>query len=497
MRIALRAVVVVAIFAIGIYVGKLIFRQGSTVPAPAPTYFNQSAAQGDSIGVGAGTITGKTIDVKPGKSIQEAVGMAASGDLIRIYPGVYNETVYIDKDNISLQGVIVNGEWPTLDGLKTMNDAILYSGNGTLIENMKITNYKGNGIMGQAGNNYVIRNNWIVDTGVYGIFPQFGKNGVVERNILTGIEDAAIYIGMCDNVDVRFNEVYGNVAGIEIENSRHALVEYNYTHDNTGGILAFLTPGLPIKTCFDVIIRNNYVYNNNTKNFGAVGSTVSHIPAGTGILIMAADDITIENNIVAGNDNAGITITDYGYAGVDHASDPESEPNSDRITLLDNFMSNNGNIPTADVKTIMLTKLSKLGPDIIAVGGGVGSCIVNPDRYRTFGVDAYARCQASDTRGVKTYLLDKPVMPRKTALLEKGKMTYYGVCSGCHSFSARLVGPPVNTIQALYKNNPKGIADFIANPIHKRDDYPEMPPQNYLSEETRKAVAEYMLSITK
>ena len=89
------------------------------------------------------------------------------------------------------------------------------------------------------------------------------KNGVVERNILTGIADAAIYIGMCDNIDVRFNEVYGNVAGIEIENSRHALVEFNYAHDNTGGILAFLTQGLPIKTCFDVIIRNNFVYNNN------------------------------------------------------------------------------------------------------------------------------------------------------------------------------------------------------------------------------------------
>jgi hypothetical protein len=44
------------------------------------------------------------------------------------------------------------------------------------------------------------------------------------------------------------------------------------------GFSAFLTPGLPIKTCYDVIIRNNYVYNNNTKNFGAVGSTVSHIP---------------------------------------------------------------------------------------------------------------------------------------------------------------------------------------------------------------------------
>ena len=417
--------------------------------------------------------------------------------MIRIFPGVYNETVYIDKDNISLQGVIENGEWPTLDGQKKMNDAILYSGNGVLVENIKITNYKGNGIMGQAGNNYVIRNNWIVDTGVYGIFPQFGKNGVVERNILTGIEDAAIYIGMCDNVDVRFNEVYGNVAGIEIENSRHALVEYNYTHDNTGGILAFLTQGLPIKTCFDVIIRNNYVYNNNLKNFGAVGSTVSHIPAGTGILIMAADDVTVENNIIFGNDNAGITITDYAFAGVDHATDPESEPNSDRITLLDNFMSNNGNNPIADVKALMATQLSKLGPDIIAVGGGIGSCVVNPGRYRAFGLNSYANCQVRDTRSVKSYLLDRPVMPRVTAQIEKGKMTYYGVCSGCHAYSTRLVGPPVNTIQALYKNNTQGLVDFITNPVHKRDDYPEMPPQNYLTEETRKAVAEYMLSITK
>lgn len=486
----------ILLLAAGVYAGKLLFGRTS-IPAPVPAYFSESEDARDSSVVAPGTVSGKTIEVKPGSSIQEAVGKANPGDLIRIYPGMYHETVYIDKDNVSLQGVIENGEWPVLDGEKKLNDAILYSGNGILIENMKITNYKGNAIMGQAGNNYVIRNNWIVDTGVYGIFPQFGKNGLVERNVLTGIEDAAIYIGMCDNVDVRFNEVYGNVAGIEIENSRHALVEYNYAHDNTGGILAFLTPGLPIKTCFDVIIRNNFVYNNNTKNFGAVGSTVSHIPKGTGILIMAADDVTLENNIIMGNDNAGITITDYGYAGVDHASDPESEPNSDRITLLDNFMSGNGKSPIDEVQALMMTKLSKTGPDIIAVGGGVGSCIVNASRYTTFGVDKFASCQVSNTSVIKTYMLDKPVAPRVTSVSDKGKMTYYGVCSGCHSYNTRLIGPPVNVIQALYKNNPKGIADYIAKPVHKREDYPEMPPQNYLTAETRAAVAEYLLTITK
>lgn len=489
--------IVLILFIGGIYCGKLFFGRNSDLPAPVPAYFSQTTQGSDTTGMAAGTVTGIIHEVTSGKSIQEAVKNAKPGDLIRIFPGVYHETVYIDKDNITLQGIIENGAWPILDGEDKLNDAILYSGNGILIENLKITKYKGNAIMGQAGNNYVIRNNWIVDTGVYGIFPQYGKNGLVERNVLTGIEDAAIYIGMCDNVDVRFNEVYGNVAGIEIENSRHALVEFNYAHNNTGGILAFLTPGLPIKTCFDVIIRNNYVYDNNTKNFGAPGSTVSHIPAGTGMLIMAADEITIENNIISGNDNAGITITDYGYAGIDHASDPESEPNTDKITLLDNFMTNNGNNPVADVKALMATQLSTKGPDIIAVGGGIGSCIVNPDRYRTFGVDKYATCEVRDTRTIKSYLLDKPVAPRITSFDEKGKLTYYSVCSGCHAYNSRLIGPPVTTIQTLYKNNPAGIAEYILKPVHKREDYPEMPPQNYLSEEARLAVAKYLLAITK
>ena len=65
----------------------------------------------------------------------------------------------------------MEGERATLDGLKKLNDAILYSGNNIVIENFKIIDYKGNGIMSQAGNNFEIRNNLIIDTGIYGIFP--------------------------------------------------------------------------------------------------------------------------------------------------------------------------------------------------------------------------------------------------------------------------------------------------------------------------------------
>lgn len=66
-----------------------------------------------------------TVTVKAGESIQEAVKAAKPGTIIRVMPGLYHETVYIDKDDISLIGVIEKGERATLDGKGEMNDAIL------------------------------------------------------------------------------------------------------------------------------------------------------------------------------------------------------------------------------------------------------------------------------------------------------------------------------------------------------------------------------------
>jgi len=486
---------------VGVYLGYKIF--GPKVKeAPLPnsnSLYRSIAKTNDSAAASnmSTAFTGEVITVKNGESIVDAVKMANPGDLIRVYPGIYSETVYIDKDNISFQGIIQEGEWPTLDGKKELNDAFLYSGNGIQIENFKIVNYKGNGIMGQAGNNFVIRNNWVIDTGVYGIFPQYGTNGLIEHNILTGIEDAAIYVGMCDNIDVKHNKVYGNVAGIEIENSRHALVENNYAYNNTGGILAFITPGLPIKTTYDVIIRNNFIIENNHKNFGAPGSIVAGIPPGTGILIMAADDVIVENNIISGNNNAGIIITDFENGGAKASNDPESEPNPDRITILDNFMIDNGNKPVGELKALMLTQLSSKGPDILAIGGGVGSTIRDKNRYRTFGLGNYGESIKDNTRDVLTLMLDKPVEPKDISEMELGELTYYGICAGCHAYDIRLIGIPTNVIQMIYKDNPQGIIDYINNPKNLRDDYPEMPTQNYLSDEAKMAVSKYILALEK
>lgn len=433
--------------------------------------------------------------VKPGQSIQAAVQAAKPGTTIKVLPGVYSETVYIDKDAIRLIGVIEKGKRAVLDGEDKLNDAILYSGNNIVVEGFKITRYKGNGIMSQAGNNWEIRNNIIVDTGVYGIFPQLGTNGVVEHNVVSGIEDAAIYVGMSDNVHVAHNDVFDSVAGIEIENSRHAIVENNYVHNNTGGILAFITPGLPIKTTYDVIIRNNFVVGNNHPNFGAPGAIVSGVPAGTGILIMAADDVVVEGNIISDNENAGILISDHAHAS-NVTADPESEPNSDRIVLLDNTMLNNGTKTLSLIRAVMDALGISGNPDIVHVGNGKGSCILNRERYVGVGIDGFSDCEMTHTRDVGNYLLAN-VKPRAIDPGERGKIAYLGICAGCHTYTGRMIGPPVQIIQALYMDNPDGLAKYIAKPIKKREDYPEMPPQNYLDEKTRLAVAQYMLSLTR
>ena len=450
------------------------------------------------VGVGLATHTqsGKVLIVKAGESIQGAVLKAQPGDTVQVMPGTYLETVYIDKDNIALVGVIHGGDWPTLNGEGKRNDAVLYSGNGIRVENLKIINFKGNAIMGQAGNNFVIRHNWIANAGVYGIFPEFTQNGLIEYNTLTGIEDAAIYIGMSDNIHVAHNEVYGNVAGIEAENSRHVIIEHNLAYDNAGGILAFITPGLPIKTAFDVIIRDNFVVANNHKNFGAIGSIVSGVPSGTGVIVMAADDVIIENNTIRDNKNAGIIIADHkSFANI--TPDPESDPNPDRVQVLKNLFANNGTEPIKEIQALMLAGLTREGPDLVAVGGGIGSCVADRDGLKALGIGSWVECQRLSTANIGTYLLEQPVPAPVVSVADRGKMVYSSICAGCHAYNVRMIGPPTQILQVMYAGNPQGIADYIANPIKKREDFPPMPPQGHLSPELRLAVAQYLLSVNQ
>jgi parallel beta-helix repeat protein len=67
--------------------------------------------------------------------------------------------------------------------------------------------------------------------GAYGVYPVQDTNVLVEDCKTSGASDSGVYIGQSQNIVVRNNEAFQNVAGIEIENSFTADVHDNYAHD--------------------------------------------------------------------------------------------------------------------------------------------------------------------------------------------------------------------------------------------------------------------------
>lgn len=303
--------------------------------------------------------------VADGERIQDAVRRARPGDTVRVMPGVYLETVYIDKDGITLAGVIELGRRPVLDGGGTRNDGILAAGHGVTIENFYIKAFKANGIMTQGANNFVIRNNIIEGTSVYGIFPQFGKNGLVSHNVVSKVEDAAIYVGMCDNVDVLYNETYDSVMGIETENSHNMLVEGNYKHDNAVGFVASLVPGLPVKTADNTVLRNNFIVDNNIDNFAPAGAIAAGLPSGIGVFVFAADGGRFEGNLIRNNVSAGMVFADHAAFSEVSPPDPEEDPRPDKHQVLNNVFDDNGTAPKDDIAALLAAAGIEQGPDVL------------------------------------------------------------------------------------------------------------------------------------
>ncbi len=97
---------------------------------------------------------------------------------------------------------------------------------------------------------------------------------------------------------------------------------------------------------------------------------------------------------------------------------------------------------------------------------------------------------------LRSYQLAEPVKSKTLTRKQKAQLTYHAVCSGCHAYTHTMIGPPMKIVQLLYINNPQGLAKWIANPTKKRpiDQFPAMPPQDYLSDELRLDLAHYILN---
>ncbi len=305
-----------------------------------------------------------TLRVNPGESIQAALDRSVPGDTIEIRPGSYNETLLVDVDNITIRGLKENDRRPILDGQNRLTDAVITSSHNFTIENLVIKDYANNGVTVHGGQNATFRDLEIHNAGLYGVYPVECRGVLVERVLATGIKDAAIYVGQSRDIIVRDCEVHSNVTGIEIENSVHALVENNYAHDNTGGILVFLLPNNPSKVGSDTTVRKNRIINNNHPNFGDPTSIVGKVQPGTGLLIMAADRTTVTENEIRGNNSFGVAVVGLAIAFPKGKTfDVGAIPEGNRI--FNNKLSENGRDPGRLVK-----QLGAVNVDILWDGSG-------------------------------------------------------------------------------------------------------------------------------
>ena len=148
--------------------------------------------------------------------------------------------------------------------------------------------------------------------GDYGLYPVESENVLVENSVVHGASDAGIYLGQSENGIIRHNEVYENVAGIEVENTSYVDVHDNEVYDNTGGILIFNLPDLARAEGDNTRVFDNEVIDNNRDNFsGEDAGIVDLVPAGSATFIVGVQDVEMFGNHIENHDSVSLAAISF------------------------------------------------------------------------------------------------------------------------------------------------------------------------------------------
>ena len=279
------------------------------------------------------------INVEPGQTIELPAGEFA-----------LDAQLSLDVDNVTVRG---QGHGETLLDFGSQvsgGESILVTSNNVVLEDFAVIDAPSDGIKFKFSNGVTLRSvrvEWTCgaceSNGAYGLYPVQTKNVLIEDCVVIGASDAGIYVGQSDKIIVRRNNVSLNVAGIEIENSTNSDVYDNVAENNTGGILVFDLPNLSVDGA-RARIFDNTIRDNNTPNFAPAGNIVGVVPAGTGILAMAFDDVEIFGNRIENNQSMAVAIVSYDISGLT-TNDVRYDPDPRRIHVHDNLYSNNAYAP--------------------------------------------------------------------------------------------------------------------------------------------------------
>ena len=325
--------------------------------------------------------------LEPGADLENrilsALITAEQNTVVQLPAGTYDFVGELSSsvDNIVLRGTGMDAESGTVlrfDGQTTGAQSLLATGNNFVVQDLAIENSPGDAIKVIGTNGVTIRRvriEWTngpdENNGAYGLYPVQTRNVLIEDCEVRGASDAGVYVGQSENIIVRRNYVYENVAGIEIENSKFADVYENNTVGNTAGILVFDLPGPPIQGGEATRVFDNMITANNEPNFAPEGNIVGEVPAGVGLMIMANDDIEAFGNTITDNNSIGVLIVSYYFIDPQIDSPANYDPVPERIYIHDNIMTDNSADPQDLAGDISLLFFDGQGVNIFYDSSGI------------------------------------------------------------------------------------------------------------------------------
>ncbi|MEO6103075.1 MAG: parallel beta-helix domain-containing protein [Pseudoxanthomonas sp.] len=310
-------------------------------------------------------------------TLHERLLDAKAGDVIEVPAGKFSfdRSLTLRADGVTIRGAGMDKSVLSFKGQKAGAEGLLVNGNDFTIEDLTIEDSKGDGLKISESKNVTIRKvkvQWTggpsTKNGAYGLYPVLTRNVLIEDSVAIGASDAGIYVGQSDGVIVRRSRAESNVAGIEIENTVNADVYENVATSNTGGILVFNMPNLT-QQGGNIRVFNNKVVGNNTSNFGAKGTPVASVPAGSGVVINSNDDVEIFDNEIADNATANLIVSSvYSTGYKDSSMSKDFDPYPERIYVHGNKLSGGGDSPDGlDLKALKVALYGLGGsfPDVL------------------------------------------------------------------------------------------------------------------------------------
>ena len=308
-----------------------------------------------------------------GESLQQQLIEAEPGDAIQIPAGVHEITRSL---SLNVPGVTIRGEGMGESVLSFRNqmqgaEGLLVSADDFVIEDLAIEDTVGDALKINESDNVVIRRvrtEWtggpLTANGAYGIYPVQSSNILIDGAVAIGASDAGIYVGQSSRIVVRNSRAEYNVAGIEIENSTFADVHDNLATNNTGGILVFDLPNLPVQGGRNTRVFNNRIVDNNTANFAPEGNIVATVPAGSGLMVLANDNIEVFGNEFADNESANVIVVSYHITGLP-IEDDNYDPFPESIHIHDNRFTGGGGEPDSEPLALLRQATGQAIPDIV------------------------------------------------------------------------------------------------------------------------------------